>query len=188
MSKVQEFDIDKENELPKRKLPDNLYNLSVFQYPWSWKSWKGFWKNLFYFFKCLRPAWHRATKGYCRMDTWNADSTICAYLIKVLTEYRNVTNGYPGDEAFPTFESWIAYIDEIIDKLTYCSAERDQFNDYYQNWVNECCNKPKSRWTDRERYIYEHYVAENQTLYEAQKTAREQAFAMLGKHLNHIWW
>lgn len=188
MSKTQEINIDTENDLPKRKIPDNLYNLSVFNYQWDWKTWRGFWKNLIYFFKCLRPAYHRATKGYCRMDTWNADSTITTYLIKVLTEYRNVTNGYPGNEDFPTFESWIAYIDEIIDLLVYCEKETDQMNDYYHDWEKECCDTPRSEWTDRQRFIYEHYLAENQTLYEAQKAAREKAFAMLGKHLNHIWW
>lgn len=185
MSSMQ---IDTENDFPKRKLPENLYNLSVFQYHWSWKSWRGFWKNLVYFFKCLRPAHQRATKGYCRMDTWNADMTICTYLIKVLTEYRNVTNGYPGDNDFPTFESWIAYIDEIIDLLIYCTTEIDELNEYYESWRDECCNVPRSEWTDSQEDIYKHYVAENLTLYGAQKEAREKAFSMLGKHLNHIWW
>lgn len=32
MSKIQEFNIDTPNNLPKRALPDNLYNLSVFNY------------------------------------------------------------------------------------------------------------------------------------------------------------
>lgn len=188
MSKTQEFDIDTENELPKRKLPKDLYNLSVFNYPWNWKSWRGFWRNLAYFFASLRPAYHRATKGYCRMDTWNADSTICTYLIKVLTEYRNVTNGYPGNEDFPTFEAWIAYIDEIIDLLIYSEQETDLMNDYYHEWEQRCCGVPKNKWTDEMHDILQRYISENQTLYEAQKAAREKAFAMLGKHLNHIWW
>ena len=28
----------------------------------------------------------------------------------------------------------------------------------------------------------------NEKIYNKQKEAREKAFAMLGKHLNHIWW
>jgi hypothetical protein len=106
----------------------------------------------------------------------------------VLTEYRNVTNGYPGTADFPTFESWIVYIDEIIDLLVYYTTETDTLNDYYQPWCDECCNVPRSEWGDRQEDIYECYITENQTLYEAQKAAREKAFAMLGKHLNHIWW
>jgi hypothetical protein len=188
MSKTQEIDIDMENDLPKRKLPKDLYNLSVFNYQWNWKSWRGFWRNLIYFFKCLRPAYHRATKGYCRMDTWNADSTITTYLIKVLTEYRNVTNGYPGDENFSTFESWIAYIDEIIDLLIYSDTFADKMNVFCKDWEEECCSIPRSEWKDRQHYIYEHYIAENERIYNKQKEAREKAFAMLGKHLNHIWW
>ena len=187
MSKTQEINIDTENDLPKRKIPDDLYNLSVFNYQWDWKTWRGFWENLIYFFKCLRPAYHRATKGYCRMDTWNADSTITAYLIKVLTEFRNVTNGWP-DQEFETFEAWIAYIDEIIDLLIFSHKEIDTLNDYYEPWRRHCWCKPPSKWTDADKDIYEHYLAENERIYNKQQEAREQAFAMLGKHLNHIWW
>ena len=119
MSNIQEFDIDRVNDLPKRKLPEDIdMNVSVFKCPYYWKSWYGFWQNIKWLFRALRPAWHRATKGYCRMDTWNVDYTLTVYLIKVLTEYRNCADSWP-DQHYATFDEWIEAIDVCIDNLTF---------------------------------------------------------------------
>jgi hypothetical protein len=126
MSNIQEFNIDTINDKPKRKVPENVdISLSVFRSGWSWKTWRGFRENIKWFFRALRPAWHRATKGYCRMDTWNVDTSLTMYMVKVLTEYRNVTNGSPMLEEFSTFEDWIAAIDECIDLLLFTLEEVD---------------------------------------------------------------
>ena len=133
MSNIQEINIDTKNELPKRKLPEDVeLDISVFRNGWSWKTWRGFWENIKWFFRALKPAWHRATKGYCRMDTWNVDYTLTAYLIKVLTEFRNVTNGWP-DQHFATFEEWIAEIDLCIDRLIFSAREVDTQEEYQKN-------------------------------------------------------
>ena len=171
----------------KREVPKNLHNLSVFQYPYKWKSWRGFWKNLIYFFKCLRPAWHRATRGYCGMDTWNADSTICAYLIKVLTEYRNVTNGFPGDNNFPTFESWIACIDEIIDNLIYAQTPLEDLCGWTE-MVDTFQYKPRETWTAAQEEAYKNWCKELVEIKDKQEVARMKAFTMLSHNLPHIWW
>lgn len=133
MSNIQDFNIDTENELPKRKLPVDIdLNLSVFRSGWSWKTWRGFWENVKWFFRALRPAWHRATKGYCRMDTWNVDYTLTAYLIKVLAEYRNVTNGWPSQH-FPEFDDWVAAIDECIDQLIFSMRDVSTQEEYQKS-------------------------------------------------------
>ena len=133
MSNIQEFDIDRVNELPKRKLPKDVdMNVSVFRSGWSWRHWRGFWENIKWFFRAWRPAWHRATKGYCRMDTWNVDYSLTCYLIKVLTEFRNCTNSWP-DQYFTTFEEWIGAIDECIDRLIFSMRDVDTQEEYQKN-------------------------------------------------------
>jgi hypothetical protein len=187
MSDIQEINIDTENDLPKRKLPEDTdINLSVFRSGWSWKTWHGFWENIKWFFRALRPAWHRATKGYCRMDTWNVDYTLTAYLIKVLTEFRNATNGWP-DQHFATFEEWIAAIDDCIDNLIASTRDRDEINDWYPRY-KEFLHKGTANWTEEEKDIFHRYIDEDQLLYLAQNRAREKAFAFLGEYLPHIWW
>ena len=130
MNKIQEFDIDRINELPKRKLPENVdLNVSVFRSDWSWRHWRGFWWNIKRFFRAWRPAWHRATKGYCRMDTWDVDRSLTVYLIKVLTEYRNCVDAHPFPE-FSSLEEWVAEIDLCIDRLIFTMGEIDTREEY----------------------------------------------------------
>lgn len=171
----------------KREVPKDLPSLSVFQYPYSWKTWCGFWYNLAYFFRCWRPAWHRATKGFCRADTWNVDTTTCAYLVNVLTEYRNVTRGWP-DQCFATFEDWIAYIDEIIDHLIYALEDEDKLNKYYDSWFSLKTNVDRCDYTPEQEQLCRDYISEVEEVYNRQKEARIKAFTMLGAYINHIWW
>ena len=187
MSDIQEINIDTENELPKRELPKDVeLNLSVFRSDYSWKTWHGVWENIKWFFRALRPAWHRATKGYCRMDTWNVDYTLTAYLIKVLTEYRNITNGWP-DQHFATFEEWIAAIDECIDLLVLSAEDPDKLNKYWPEY-EKFLHKGTKNWTEEEQKIFDNWHSDSFRVHEMQCEAREKAFAWLGKYLPHIWW
>ena len=133
MSNIQEFDFDQVNELPKRKLPEDIdMNVSVFRSDWSWKTWRGFWENIKHFFRAWKPAWHRATKGYCRMDTWDVDRSLTIYLIKVLTEYRNCVDAYPFPQ-FKSLEEWVAEIDLCIDRLIFTMRDIDTIEQANEN-------------------------------------------------------
>lgn len=133
MSNIQEFDIDRVNDLPKRKLPEDIdMNVSVFNSGWPWRHWRGFWENIKWFFRAWRPAWHRATKGYCRMDTWDVDRSLTIYLIKVLTEYRNCVDAYPFPQ-FKSLEEWVAEIDLCIDRLIFTMRDIDTIEQANEN-------------------------------------------------------
>ena len=130
MSKLQLMNMA---ERTRRELPKDFnLNISVFQFPWRWGTWRGFWLNIRQFFHAWRPAWHRATRGCCRMDTWDVDRSLTIYLIKVLTEYRNLTDGWPA-QFFSTFEEWIAAIDECIDSLIFSMRDVDTQEEYQKN-------------------------------------------------------
>lgn len=134
MSDIQAINLDEEEyERVPRELPKDIeLNQSVFRCDYKWTTWHGFWENIKEFFFSWEPAWHRATKGYCRMDTWNVDYTLTAYLIKVLIEYRNVTNGWPYPQ-FETFEQWIAEIDLCIDRLIFSMRDIDTQEEYQES-------------------------------------------------------
>ena len=77
MSDIQAIHL-KDEEIPERVAD---INLSVFDFPWRWKSWYGFWKNIESFYKCVRAGWQRATQGYCPLDVCNCgDSYIDDYV------------------------------------------------------------------------------------------------------------
>lgn len=186
----QEIHLEEEDgyERTPRELPKDIdLNQSVFRNDYSWKTWHGFWEKIKWFFGSWKPAWHRVTKGYCRMDTWNVDYSVTAYLIKVLIEYRNVTDGYPGNEKFPTFKSWIEALDQCIDLLIFSGTDTDKLNKYwpeYERFLHEGAKID----TDEEYKIFEKWHAEDVKIYEKQCEARKKAFAFLGEYLPHIWW
>jgi hypothetical protein len=162
-------------------------NLSVFDFPWRWKSWYGFWKNIGYFFKCVRAGWQRATQGYCPLDVCNCGDTIIDHTAKMLIEYRNKTNGWPAND-FETYEEWIAYIDEIIDLLLYARQNTDDLNPYYEEVVDECWIIPHTGWTTKEHELYKLYGEEERKICAKQREAQAKAFTMLGAHVDQIWW
>lgn len=187
MSDMQALNVDTTNEIPKRPMPKNI-NLSVFQYPYSWKSWRGFWHNLRYFFRCWRPAWDRATKGMCRADTWNVDCSLTGYMIKVLIEYRNCTRGWPFED-FATFEDWIKFIDELIDKLEFTRQDpEEELNEYFESFHDRCLHKPHNQWGPEEDALYKQYWTRVRELTEKQAEVRKEVFMVLAKHLPDIWW
>lgn len=189
MSDIQAIHIDSDsngNERVERKLPAEI-KLSVFTFPYRWDTWRGFWSNIREFFYAICAGWHRATKGYCRADCWNADLTISYHLIQILTEYRNVTRGWP-DRSFDTFEEWIAYIDEIIDLLIYSQEDPDKISVWHDAWLEKCCGIPRSKWGEEENNILENYRNEVFEIERKQREAQKKAFEMLGEHLHEIWY
>ena len=171
MSDIQAINLDEEEyERIPRELPKDIeLNLSVFRTDYKWTTWRGFWSNI--------ADWFRS---------WNVDYTLTAYLIKVLIEYRNVTNGWPFPK-FKTFEEWIAAIDQCIDWLIFSAEDPDKLNKYWPEYKKFLGKGPKN-WTEEEHAIFDDYVADDYRVYEMQCEARKKAFAFLGEYLPHIWW
>jgi hypothetical protein len=186
MSKVKSQEL-KFNDRPKREMPSVVHSLSVFNFPYTWKSWYGFWHNIKIIPSLIRAGWHRATKGYCKMDTWDANSSILSYLVQLLVEFRNSTICFPDSE-FETFEEWIAYIDEIIDHLVYVLTDDDELSAWHDNWEKECCGKPRNIWTAKEEGIYQQYMDEVKIIAQRKKEERLKALTMLSEQMGHLWW
>ena len=181
MSKIQALEVDKQNIPRVHKI-----NLSVYQYPYTWKSWSGFWGNIKTWFDNRRAAKQRAKMGYSYRDIWDCGDYIVDLIIVMLIEYRNKTNGYPGTEEFPTFESWIAYLDEIINLLDYSRQDPDELSDYHKIY-NDFVYKPKNEWTDEENEVFDLYIEEVQVICKKQKEACIKAFSILAPYIKHIY-
>ena len=62
------------------------------------------------FFRSLKWAWQRATKGYCELDTYGVSDWFLNTLPDMLVEIKNNCTGYP-DEL--TEDEWIRILDQI---------------------------------------------------------------------------
>ena len=167
----------------RRKVANGM---SVYTYPFSWRSWRGFWGNIRAWFDNRAAAKQRAKRGYCIGDVWRAGDTIVDYIINVLCEYRNRTNGWP-DDYFTTFEEWIAYIDEIIDLLDYSRQDTDELNELTPQY-DEISKINRSDRTEEQNKLVEDFFKRCEEIYEDQCAKRKVAFAKLSAYINEIWY
>jgi hypothetical protein len=173
--------------LNEKQAPRKVANgMSVYTYPFKWRSWRGFWGNIRVWFENRAAVKQRAKQGYCIGDVWSAGDTIVDYIINVLCEYRNRTNGWP-DRYFTTFEEWIAYIDEIIDLLDYSRQDTDEFNEltpqYYEISKIDRCDR-----TEEQNKLVEDFFRRGAEIYEDQCAKCKVAFAKLAAYINEIWY
>lgn len=178
-----EHAINKKEQRDVRPLP---HNLSVYQSPYKWTNWWGFWGNIKQFFRNLKFGRQRARRGFADSDVWNLGYHLEMYLINTLTEFRNTTYSWPAKD-FKTYEDWIAYIDEIIDLLTYSSVESDEYNAFFDDFETYCLLPLNEKETDEWQKVIHDYLAETDAIVENQKSARKKAFAMLAEYLPTIW-
>ena len=183
MNNIQAVNTETENRPAPRSVENRM---SVYTYPYRWRSWRGFWGNIKAWFDNRAAAKQRARLGYCMGDVWNAGDSIVDYIIGVLCEYRNKTYGWP-DQYFDTFEEWIAYIDEIIDLLDYSRQDPDEFNEWRAEFSRVSDIRQEDR-TEDDKAIITNYFEREKEIYEQQMTKRKVGFAKLAAHIDRIWW
>jgi len=79
--------------------------------------------NIKNFFRNIRWSAQRITKGYCAKDAWDIDYHLSALIAAMLEDLAKNSHTYPGNEEFPTPESWEKYLLELS-------------HDFYR--LNEC--------------------------------------------------
>lgn len=170
-------------ERPARKVKNYM---SVYTYPYTWRTWYGFWGNIKSWFTNQVAAKQRAKRGYCTDDVWDCGDSIVNYIINVLCEFRNKAQGYP-DQYFDTMEEWIGYIDKIIDLLEYSRQDLDKLNEFAAAYY-EVIKVDEKKRTEEEQMTIDKYYERRAEIYEEQAARRKVAFAKLAAHLSEIWW
>ena len=110
---------------------------NCFKYSWRWqyylkRPWKFFedtWFN-------LKAGWQRATRGWANRDVWSLNSYFLEILPDMLKHLRENAYGYPGDDEFPTFESWIAYLEEMETHFRNANEnQKVQLNEWEEDYL-----------------------------------------------------
>lgn len=65
----------------------------------------------------FKYAAQRIRKGWCESDVWNLDLYLESIIIDTLRQLADVSHGYPGNDEFPTFESWQNWLRETADMI-----------------------------------------------------------------------
>lgn len=99
------------------------------KHPWIWC--KHFWRN-------LRAAYWRARYGFCPSDVWEFGYWFLDVVPQMLLYLADNSVGYPGDDQFPTPESWDAHLRSIANLLENARDEvRDEKNEYAADYFKE---------------------------------------------------
>ncbi len=180
MSNIQSYELDAEVKPRETKV-----NLSVFTYPWSWKSWTGFWRNIQCFFRNIKKMFQRAKRGYCYSDTYDCGDTMIDYIIALLTGFRNRVDAYPAED-FASFEEWIAYLDFIIDELQYANTCPDELNKWWGIWCE--LREKENRNFELEDRVYGLYREKLKEIQYDQQKRLEEAMVRLSLYIKDLWW
>ena len=79
--------------------------------------WRNWFTNIGQFFRNIKYAWQRATKGYCDRDTWSLDTYYLQLFYHTLKYLAKNTNGWPGKWSLEnkTYENWQQYLSDMAD-------------------------------------------------------------------------
>lgn len=113
-----------------------MNRLNVFNNPYYRWRYPDCWiKNARMFFKSFKYAYQRITKGYANCDTFDLDSYYLDIFSGTLNYLADNHCGYPGNDEFPTDESWTIYLKELAYKF------------YLANESNEAYSTPEAdKW------------------------------------------
>lgn len=161
---------------------------SPWRYPANWT------RNIRHFFRTFKLMYERIRKGYCEWDLWDFDHYLETVLINGLKEFCVETQGYPGNNEFPTFESWENYIKEIITLLEH--SQEDDENGYYVNEYLEefeklpwdLFNNKLPEYTPEEKEIRNKFFEREKEIAALRNEDRDKALQMLTHIWGHLWW
>lgn len=159
------------------------YGYTPWRYPSNWRD------NIELFFRHFKWAYQRATKGFCDMDTWSLDNSILNYLSGTIEQLADTCHGYPGDDRFPTPESWDKFLREMANDF-YRANEANDYYDHpaYDAWEAEL----DKRTTLEEKLYYDGEIAaamiqEGRDLAEIRDKDLEIGLMKLGEVFRNLW-
>lgn len=116
-----------------------MNNLNVFKNPKLPLKYPSNWGAIIRtFFRSFKWAYQRVTRGFADYDVWDFDSFLLNILANGLEHLADTTMSYPGNEEFPTYESWAKFLREMAMHF----RKAYEGNDYFLHpkedlWWNE---------------------------------------------------
>jgi hypothetical protein len=144
----------------------------------------------------LKATWRRATKGHA----WRDSAEMNEFLLYIIPSMlRDIANGeaYPGDEEFPTYESWQSFCNDLAAKFEYIQEEkcsdRNEYNEQFMVAFDFLYNKnPNITMTstmsknEAEEVCRKYRERENE-IYEERRAVIHEAFSTLEKYYDYFW-
>ena len=66
--------------------------------------------------------------GFSNTETWCLTSVVSQFILPRLIRFREINNGYPGNDDFPTMEKWHEGLDKMIFAFEWALANDEEEN------------------------------------------------------------
>lgn len=153
-----------------------------------WKFFQECWWN-------IKAVWQRATKGHAWRDSAEMDEFLLYIIPSML---RDIANGeaYPGNDEFPTYESWQQFCNQLADKFESAQEEklydRNQFNDKFLDAFDVVHGHPNITIThdmsvEEANEILRQHRDREAELYKERDIIIQEAYTTLAKYHNYFW-
>ena len=156
--------------------------------PWQWPSnWP---KNIKHFFHCFKYAYQRATKGFSDWDRWDLDLFYNHLFVNSLWEFAEKAIGYPGNEEFPTMESWQKYLNEIADLFEQSIEGYETPKNPYEQEFEDMITKEGRDYnnlTSEEKALSKKYFRAEQKLAKYRDDCHNKALKKLRHVFGSLW-
>ena len=162
--------------------------LNVFKMGWfPWRYPGNWWRNIKNFFKCLKRAWERATKGYCHWDTYDLGDYMVTLILESIKKFRKDLIAYPVDM---TYEEWEAILDEVIYHLEIALSEADNpyENDLHAAIHREALGGHTIKVTAENEDIRQKYFDFEKEQSENRIYHLREGLKLWTEHVENIWW
>ena len=174
----------------------NVFNWSYtkryyLMHPWKWIS---------ELFSNLRATYQRARYGFCYTDVWELGYWLLEILPPMLRHMANHGCGYPGDDEFPTYESWQAWLLKMADDIESVKEENvEKQNEYEEDFQNSFNRKqwdkdPSSKfititWNESpdHKEISKKYFNRMKELYTQREQKLVKVFTELARKIPFLW-
>ena len=160
-----------------------MHQLNVFNNPKLPLRYPGNWiKRIRTFFRSFKWAYQRATRGIADCDCWDWPENILAYLDGGLDWFTKNTISYPGNDEFPTYESWINYLSQIKDLL----YRANETNEYYATPMGDLWWQGVLNGKEDAKLVRNMLIESDENEKQRQQDF-DKAWEMLGHVFWHLW-
>lgn len=137
-----------------------------------WRVFKRFWRN-------VRAAWHRITRGYCDYDVWNIYDWFLTVMPPMLRQLANEGSSYPADQESP--QVWHDWLYKLAKNFEQCveGAIPNKYEHVFMNHINDD--------DDEARAIVAKYFAREKEIAEERQDLIENTLIEMSKHFYSLW-
>jgi hypothetical protein len=174
-------------------MSDNYLNLFRKQNysPWRWPAnWK---PNIKHFFRNFKYAYQRAIRGFSDWDAWDLDLFYTHLFRDSLNYFAENTYGYPGNNEFPTIESWQEYLKDIAWHFDQSIEGNEEIKNPYEeefekqlfsrDWLKNI-NQP----TEEDKAISKKYFDEEMKIADYRDNHFSIGIDKMKHIFGHLWW